>query len=44
MKQGKEEDREIGSSLDMAWEILSSLPKSELTRLSMDEIEEYIKQ
>lgn len=44
LKQGKEEDREIGSSLDMAWEILSSLPKSELTRLSMDEIEEYIKQ
>lgn len=44
LKQGKEEEREIGASLDMAWEILSTLPKSELTRLTLDEIEENIKQ
>jgi len=44
LKQGKEENREIGASLDMAWEILSTLPKNELTRLTLEEIEENIKQ
>ena len=43
LKQGKEEEREIGYSLDMAWEILSTLPRSELTRVSLDDIREHIK-
>ena len=43
LKQGKEEEREIGYSLDMAWEILSNLPRSELTRISLSDIEEHIK-
>jgi hypothetical protein len=28
----------------MAWEILSTLPKGDLTRLSLDEIKEHIKE
>ena len=43
LKQGKEEEREIGYSLDMSWEILSSLPRAELTRVSLADIEEHIK-
>ena len=43
LKQGKEEEREIGYSLDMAWEILSNLPRSELTRVSLSDIHEHIK-
>ncbi|MDR3279155.1 MAG: V-type ATP synthase subunit B [Synergistaceae bacterium] len=43
LKQGKDEDREIGQSLDMAWDILSSLPKGDLTRVSLDEIKAHIK-
>lgn len=43
LKQGKEEEREIGYSLDMAWEILNSLPRSELTRISMSDMQEHIK-
>jgi V/A-type H+-transporting ATPase subunit B len=43
LRQGKDEDREIGMSLDMAWEILSTLPKGELTRVSLDEIRDHIK-
>lgn len=43
LRQGKEEEREIGYSLDMAWDILSSLPRSELTRVSMMEIQEHIR-
>ena len=35
--------REIGQSLDMGWDILSTLPKSELTRVSMSEIRAHIK-
>ena len=43
LKQGKEDDREIGFSLDMSWDILSSLPRSELTRVSLADIQEHIK-
>ena len=43
LKQGKEEEREIGYSLDMAWEILSNLPRSELTRVSLADIREHIR-
>jgi V/A-type H+-transporting ATPase subunit B len=44
LRQGTDEDREIGYSLDMAWEILATLPKGDLTRLSLDEIKEHIKE
>ena len=43
LKQGKEEDREIGYSLDMAWDILGELPAGELTRVSLADIKEHIK-
>jgi V/A-type H+-transporting ATPase subunit B len=43
LNQGKDENREIGESLDKGWELLSILPKSELTRVKMEEIEKYIK-
>ena len=43
INQGKDEDREIGESLDKGWNLLSILPKSELTRVKMEEIEKHIK-
>ena len=43
LNQGTEENREIGQSLDMGWELLSLLPAGELTRLSLGEIGKYIK-
>lgn len=43
LRQGKEEEREIGYSLDMAWDILASLPKSELTRVTLSDINERVK-
>ena len=43
LSQGAEENREIGQSLDLGWELLSTLPVQELSRLSMDEIGKYIR-
>ena len=43
LNQGAEENREIGQSLDLGWQLLSLLPAAELTRLSLGEIEKYIK-
>ena len=43
LKQGKDEDREIGLSLDMSWNILATLPRGDLTRVSLDEIKEHIR-
>lgn len=43
LSQGPEENREISQSLDLGWELLSSLPVQELSRLSMEEIEKYIR-
>jgi V/A-type H+-transporting ATPase subunit B len=40
INQGSE-DRGIEESLDIAWSVLSLLPKSELTRLSSDQIDKY---
>ncbi|HNR00535.1 MAG TPA: V-type ATP synthase subunit B, partial [Trueperaceae bacterium] len=34
-------DRSVEESLSIAWAILSQLPKSELTRLSNDQIDKY---
>ncbi|MDO4952639.1 MAG: V-type ATP synthase subunit B [Synergistaceae bacterium] len=43
LAQGKRETRSIDESLDTAWEILKTLPKTELTRVSAQEIEEHAK-
>ncbi len=40
--QGITEDRNITRSLDMGWSILKSLPRSELSRVTMKEISEHI--
>jgi V/A-type H+-transporting ATPase subunit B len=41
--QTRDEDRDIGQSLDMSWRLLASLPASALTRISMEDMEKYIK-
>jgi V/A-type H+-transporting ATPase subunit B len=41
--QAKDENRDIGQSLDMSWRLLASLPASALTRISMEEMEKYVK-
>ncbi|MDO4987984.1 MAG: V-type ATP synthase subunit B [Synergistes sp.] len=43
LRQGRDENREIDNSLDMSWNILSTLPESELTRVSLADIEKYIR-
>lgn len=40
INQGSE-DRSVEDSLNLAWQILSNLPQSELTRLSRDQIDKY---
>ena len=42
LSQGEAEDREIGASLDLAWELLGLLPRSELTRLPSSLIKEHL--
>ncbi len=44
LSQGAAENREIGQSLDMGWELLSKLPVHELSHLSMEDLERFIKQ
>ncbi len=39
--QGEQENRSIVQTLDTGWEVLSSLPREELTRVSEDEIDQY---
>ncbi|WP_186431035.1 V-type ATP synthase subunit B [Clostridium sp. BSD9I1] len=41
LKQGFEEDRSIGETLDLAWDILSILPKGELDRVNPKILDEY---
>lgn len=43
LKQGRQEDRDIALSLDMSWDILRALPKSELTRVSLEEMKTHLK-
>ncbi|TYB83861.1 MAG: V-type ATP synthase subunit B [Kosmotoga sp.] len=43
IKQANNEERQIEETLDIAWKVLSTLPKSELSRISEEEIEEYYK-
>ena len=41
MNQGYEENRSIEETLDLGWELLSILPKSELKRIKPEYIEKY---
>ena len=43
VRQGPTENRNIERTLDIDWELLSMLPKAELTRVSLEEIEKYYK-
>ncbi|MFA0887860.1 MAG: V-type ATP synthase subunit B [Synergistales bacterium] len=43
LMQGDDEDRDIGFSLDKGWEILSVLPREQLTRVSTDEVRKHLK-
>ncbi|MGE5250760.1 MAG: V-type ATP synthase subunit B [Bacteroidota bacterium] len=43
VNQGLNENRTIEQTLDIGWRLLSMLPKEELTRLSLDEIQKYYK-
>ncbi len=42
LSQGTDEDREIGLSLDTGWEILSVLPREQLTRVSTEEARRHL--
>ena len=41
--QGKNEDRSIERTLEIAWELLSILPREELKRIKQEYIEKYLK-
>ncbi|MFP4394705.1 MAG: V-type ATP synthase subunit B [Anaerolineales bacterium] len=41
LNQGKMENRAIAETLEIGWRVLSTLPRSELTRISEDEIARY---
>ncbi len=43
IQQGVKEDRSIKKTLDIAWELLSMLPKDELTRISPEFRDKYYK-
>ena len=40
--QGQEENRSIEETLDLGWELLSILPRSELKRIKPEMIEKYL--
>ena len=41
VRQGREEDRDIETTLDMMWEILAKIPENQLTRIDRKWIEKY---
>ncbi|MCQ5375038.1 MAG: ATP synthase subunit B [Methanomassiliicoccales archaeon] len=41
VRQGREEDRDIETTLEIAWELLATLPESQLTRIDRKYIEKY---
>jgi V/A-type H+-transporting ATPase subunit B len=41
VNQGFNENRTIERTLEIGWNLLSMLPKSELTRVSLDDINQY---
>ena len=42
VRQGKEEDRGIEETLDLGWNLLSSLPEGQLTRIDRKWIQKYL--
>ncbi|MCS7126161.1 MAG: V-type ATP synthase subunit B [Aigarchaeota archaeon] len=43
LNQGYEENRSLDKTLDIAWEILSTLPESELTKIKEETLKKYYK-
>jgi V/A-type H+-transporting ATPase subunit B len=43
VRQSPDEDRSIMESLDLSWELLSTLPEDQLTRIDRKYIEKYLK-
>lgn len=43
IKQGEYEDRSVEDSLNIGWDILKQIPKSELKRVKEEQIEKYMK-
>ena len=43
VNQSFTENRSIERTLEIGWKLLSMLPKKELTRVNLDEIEKYYK-
>ena len=43
MAQGTDENRSIEQTLDLGWELLSLLPRSELKRIKPEYIDKYLK-
>jgi V/A-type H+-transporting ATPase subunit B len=41
LSQGEYEDRSIGETLDLGWKVISTLPKSELSRITDEELSKY---
>jgi V/A-type H+-transporting ATPase subunit B len=41
VRQGREEDRDIETTLNLMWDLLSSLPENQLTRIDRKWIEKY---
>ncbi len=44
VNQAPTENRTLEKTLDIGWELLSMLPRDELTRVSLDEIKQYYKE
>jgi len=42
IRQGEDEDRSIEQTLDIGWRMLTTLPRTELTRVKDEEIEKYL--
>ena len=43
VKQGRDEERTFEETLDLGWELLSTLPKSELKKIDEKYIKKYYK-
>jgi V/A-type H+-transporting ATPase subunit B len=41
IRQGKDEDRTLESTLELGWELLATLPESALTRIDRQTLEKY---
>ena len=43
LKQGFDENRTLDDTLGIAWDLFSTLPVDELTKVKQDEIDSYLK-